>query len=102
MNRPLKNMTSVARKVHIPSLVDSFCCRKSSKCDSRIGPDPSTGPVSWPCPWPVMVGVVTTSDTRTLLELVLVRAVGDDRDLFEVVGRGGRRDGPLQAAGIPR
>src|SRR5580692_5160445 len=81
---PPKNMTSVARNVHIPSLVESSCCCKSSKCDSSSG---------FTC--------ASTLDTRGLLDLVFVRVFSNARDLFEVV-RGRRRGGlPLQAGGTP-
>ena len=40
-----------------------------------------------------------------VLAVLLVPPVvelGDDRVVVEVVGRGGRRDAPLEAAGVPR
>src|SRR5947209_10240948 len=79
-------MTSVARNVHIPSLVESSCCCKSSKCDSRAGS-------ACTC--------ATALDTRALLNLVFVRVFVDDRGLFEVVGRWGRGGLPLEPGGTP-
>src|SRR5512135_2219397 len=94
--RPPKNMTSVARKVHMPRLAASCCWSRSSKWWAS-GPGAAD---SW-C-WATRPGADSAMVRRLPTERIDVRASGHDRDLVEVVGRRRRRDLPLQPRGAPR
>src|SRR6185312_16875613 len=82
-NIPPKNMTSVMRKIHIPSVDASFCCATVSNC-SRSASDSASL-----CNFGLHGGVV-------------VRLMRHDGNLFEIVS-GRRRGGlPLKTCCIPR
>src|SRR5436190_17303975 len=82
-NRPPKNMISVTRNTHMPSVAASRCCSAESKW--------------WACAAVALDGTVGLPGVG-----VLVGAAGHDRRLLEVLG-GGRRGGlPFQADHAPR
>src|ERR1700681_1371685 len=80
---PPKNMTSVMRKIHIPSVEASLCCAAVSNCSRSASVGPSL------CNF-------------GLHGSVIVRLMRHDGDLVEIVR--GRRRGcfPLKAGSSPR
>src|SRR6476659_4966235 len=103
MNRPPKNMISVTRNVHMPSVDASICCAMLSKWCCRYG---WCG--VWPCPAGWMAtgagncGNCSCSDNADLMaRSVLVRPVRHDRGGREVLSRRRRGDFPLEAAATP-
>src|SRR5215212_2834716 len=77
---PPKNISSVARKAHMPSVAASFCCAESSNWCARFG---------------------FAACKRYLDFVILIRRTGNDRDLVKILRR--RRAGrlPFQAGGFP-
>src|SRR3990170_1735542 len=89
MNRPPKNSTSVTRNAHMPSTDASNCCSSVSKWCWSAG-----GCVSWE--W------ATSANLHLRPGRVVVRRLGHDRGLLEVLGGRRRRNLPFQALGAPR
>src|SRR5207244_7654031 len=81
---PPKNITSVARKIHMPSSAASFCCSASS---------------NWCATWST---AAAWSANLRLRAGVVVRRARDDRGPLEVLARRGRRRLPLEAGRVPR
>src|SRR5687767_3442580 len=112
MNRPPKNMISVTRNTHMPSVEASACCAMSSKwcwsfgwwaCDDSMscglpGPWMATRP-GRPC---VGACEYPSDNSNLLARRVLVRAVRHDRRHREVLGGRRRGDLPLEPLGAPR
>src|SRR5205085_2670924 len=109
-----KNSTSVARNVHMPSVLASFCwCRSSNWCATRSWPFPpwmSSCGLAYGASRPARSAPRASTSTALLgawsgkrhLDLVVrVRLFGHDRHLAEVVRR--RRGGrlPLEPGGAP-
>src|SRR5947208_155880 len=88
-------MISVARKAHMPSRADSFCCAAVSKWCS------SSGPCAWPS-WSTSACVSANFHLRLARFVIRVSFPRDHRGLVEVEGRRWRRDHPLQSGGSPR
>src|SRR5437773_6740866 len=82
-NSPPKNMISVTRNTHMPSVAASRCCSAESKW--------------WACAAMALDGTMGLPRPG-----VLVGAVGHDRRLLEVLGGGRRGGSTLQAAHAPR
>src|SRR5205823_7785333 len=88
---PEKSSTSVARNSHIPSRIASTCRASEAKWCPMMPSGRPSGNAS-----------CGTDHSRGLVGAVVVRHLGDLRDLVEVVG-GGRRGGhPLEALRSPR
>src|SRR6185503_9791421 len=89
MNMPPKNMTSVARKIHMPIREASSCCSGSSK---------------W-CSKPAIPSAMLSDSRRVFGRCLSARIVVGlpryDRRFFEVVGRRRRRRLPLQTGRLP-
>src|SRR4051794_28612955 len=91
-------MISCARKTHMPSDEASFCCSMSSKWCCRSGWCPVCSASSRES------GLITVSDKGGLpfeFRSVVVRLLGHDRSLVEVVLVGRRSRLPFQSGGSP-
>src|SRR6188768_3937364 len=107
MNRPPKNMISVTRNTHMPSVDASACCSMLSKWCCRYG---------WCGAWPAPAAWTATgagycgncsrsslSDNADLMaRSVLVGSVRHDGRRREILGRRRRGNLPLEAARAPR
>src|SRR5687768_7970583 len=90
MNRPPKNITSVTRNSHMPSVDASCCCSSDSNWCCSFG---------WWCP---VSWAANASDNADLPLGVLVGVLGHDRRDDEVFGQRRRLRRPLEACGAPR
>src|ERR1700722_14662797 len=81
-NMPPKNMTSVMRKIHMPSVEAPLCCSAVSNCSRSAS-------------------VCSSLCNFGLQGTVIVRLMRHERDLVEIM-RGRRRRGfPFQTGGAP-
>src|ERR1035437_10629021 len=85
---PPKNIISVIRKIHIPSVEASFCCASVSNCTRSAAVSVE--------PWSANLNLLR-HQTR-----VVVSFVGDNRRLFKVMDRRRRRGLPFESGGAPR
>src|SRR5215471_15254120 len=91
---PPKNMISVMRKIHMPSMEASFCCSMLSKWCCNMGWCAACSGASW-------ITTVRSDKCRLLLLGVMVRLGGHDRRYIKIVEGWRRRRLPLEAGGAP-
>src|SRR5690348_14662068 len=98
---PPKNMTSVARNTHMPSLAASRCCARSVKCSCRECRSTASLMDKAAAPLP-SDNAFLPENVNVLGQLIVVVGVpGHDGRLGEVVSGRRRGGSPLQPGGVP-
>src|SRR4051812_36604561 len=95
MNMPPKNITSVTRNTHIPSVDASSCCSIEWKCGCSFGCGAALGTG-------LLMRHLHSRGLGSRRMDVVVGVFGDHRRFMEIVRDRRRLDLPLEARGAPR